>query len=163
MRYGMNQTLKNNQQGLVLVMALIMLLLVTVIGVSAVRMSNVDTQLAGNSMYSIMVFHGAESALGKSASSQDWSNIPAAAVRSTTPVAINSSYLPPEVITGGGTLNSSGTMIFERILDGPVFNGVANSSEFTYQVFRVSAQSSLAATAAKDRHTEGRAAQIPKQ
>ena len=153
-----------HQHGMALVMALIMLLVITILGVSAARMSNVDTQLAGNSIYSIMVFQGAESALGRSASSKDWSNLPAAAADPlAAPVAVPASYFTPaEVVTGGGVLNSSGEIGFEGILNGPVFNGVANSSEFKYQVFRVSARSSLAATAARDRHTEGRAAQIPK-
>lgn len=151
------------QQGMALVLALIMLLLVTILGVSSVRMSSLDTQLAGNSIFSIMVFQGAESALNRSVSSKDWSNLPAAAAEpSSAPVAVPASYFTPvETVSGGGILNSSGEIAFEGILNGPVFNGVANSSEFNYQVFRVSGMSSLAATAANDRHTEGRAAQIP--
>lgn len=156
------QSIKKRQHGMALVMALIMLLVITILGVSAARMSNFDTQVAGNSIYSIMVFQGAESALGRSVSSKDWSNLPAAAA-AAGPVAVPAAYFTPvETVTGGGILNSSGEIEFEGILNGPVFNGVANSSDFNYQVFRVSGMSNLAATAARDRHTEGRAAQIPK-
>ena len=53
-----NNIPKNRQQGVALVMALIMLLVITILGVSAVRMSSLDTQVAGNSMYSSLVFQG---------------------------------------------------------------------------------------------------------
>ena len=154
----------HHQQGVALVMALIMLLLITVLGVSTVRMSSMDTQVAGNSMFSILVFQGAESALGRSASSKDWSVIELAAV-SPTSAAVNvpADYFDAETVMGNATLNSSGTVQFEGILNGPVISSVANSTEFNYQVFRVAGQSELAATAARDWHTEGRAAQIPKE
>ncbi len=159
-----NQSKKNQQQGMALVMALVLLLVITILGVSAARMSNVDTQLAGNSMYSVLVFQGAESALGRSASSKDWSIIElAAADLTSSAVPVPDTYFDAEAVTGNSTLNSSGTVQFEGILNGPVINGVANSSEFDYQVFRVTAESKLEATAAKDIHTEGRAAQIPKE
>ena len=163
-QYIKNQSKKNQQQGIALVMSLIMLLLVTVLGVSAARMSNDDTKLAGNSIYSILVFQGAESALGRSASFKDWSMIQlAAADPASAAISVPSTYFDAETVMGNSTLKSSGKVQFETKLDGPVINGVANSSEFNYQVFRVTGESSLAATGAKDTHTEGRAAQIPKE
>jgi hypothetical protein len=145
-----------------LVMALIMLLLITILGVSSVRMSSNDTQISGNSIYSVLVFQGAESALSRSTSNDNHFNLIAPATNRGTPSTIAATNFPAEDVIGGGKMNSSGTIEFEGILNGPVFNSFANSSEFNYQVFRVSAQSSLAATAARDRHTEGRAVQIPK-
>ena len=156
------QAVKKRQQGMALVMSLIMLLLITVLGVSAVRMSSFDTQIAGNSIYSILVFQGAESALGRSSSTNNWFNLLIPASNRALDSQIAASNFPPEDVIGGGKLNSSSSVKYERVLDGPVFNGVANSSEFNYQVFRFSAQSRLVSTAASDRHTEGRAVQIPK-
>ena len=159
-----NQSKKVQQQGMALVMALIMLLVITVLGVSAARMSNTDTQIASNSLYSILVFQGAESALGRSASSKDWTVIElAAADVLSAAVPVPGTYFDAEQVMGNGTLDSSGTVQFEGILNGPVFNGIANSSEFDYQVFRVTGTSKLSTTAATDLHTEGRAAQIPKE
>ncbi len=156
------QSVKSKQQGMALVMALIMLLLITILGVSSVRMSSNDTQISGNSIYSVLVFQGAESALSRSTSNDNHFNLIAPATNRGTPSTIAATNFPAEDVIGGGKMNSSGTIEFEGILNGPVFNSFANSSEFNYQVFRVSAQSSLAATAARDRHTEGRAVQIPK-
>ena len=155
---------KHRQRGVALVMAMIMLLLITILGVSAVRMSGINTQVAGNSMYASLVFQGAESALGRSVSSKDWSVIELAAADAlSAAVDVPVTYFDAEQVMGNGTLDSSGTVQFEGILNGPVINGVANSTEFDYQVFRVTGTSRLVATAARDLHTEGRAAQIPKE
>jgi len=152
------------QEGMALVMALIMLLLVTVLGVSAVKMSNVDTQVAGNSIYSALVFQGAESALGKVTSETDLNNINKASTARNTVINVDASYFnPAETVTGGATLNSSATIAFDGVLAAPVINGSANSSEFNYQVFRITAESKLTSTAARDRHTDGRAIQIPQE
>ncbi len=155
--------LQHKQQGVALVMALIMLLVITVLGVSSVRMSNLDTQVSGNSMYSSMVFQGAESALGKVVLDTDWSNISLAATARGVVKTVPANYFnPAETVTAGATLDSTASITFEGLLDAPVLNGIANSTEFSYQVFSISAQSRLATTSASDRHTEGRAAQIPK-
>lgn len=151
------------QQGIALVMSLIMLLVITILGVSAVKMSHLDTQVAGNSIFSALVFQGAESALGKSASDSDLSNVDASALDRTVVLDVPAAYFnPAETVTGGAILNSQATIQFDGILDAPVINGVANSTEFKFQVFRISATSNLSTTAARDTHTEGRAVQIPK-
>ena len=54
------------QQGVVLIVALIMLLVITILGVSAVSRASIGTQVAGNSMYTMMVYQGAESAIARS-------------------------------------------------------------------------------------------------
>lgn len=155
---------RQNQKGVALIMALIMLLLITMLGVSAVRMSGLDTQIAGNNMFSMMVFQGAESALGRSISADSttrkWYYLKEASDR-TGQEQIDTSSFPDELVTGGAKLESEITVEYESILNGPVFNNVANSSEFKYQVFKYSANSKLQSTAASDTHTEGRAAQMP--
>ena len=158
---------KQYQQGVALVMALIMLLLITILGVSAVRMSSLDTQIVGNSMVSMIVFQGAESALGRSISTDQttkkWFYIQAAANDRSGKQDIDTSSFPDELVTGGAKIDSEITVEYENILKGPVFNNVANSSEFKYQVFKYTANSSLQATSAQDRHSEGRAALIPSE
>jgi len=151
------------QQGVVLVLALIMLLLVTIIGVSAVRMSNFDTQVAGNSMFKQLVFQGAESALGRSVSNSNLYNIVQASNRAVGEVQIEASNFPAETVVGGGQLNSSGKVVYQTNIDIPPYSNVAYSSDTSYQIFQFIGQSNLATTAATDRHTEGRAVPIPKQ
>lgn len=156
----MNKNGLQKQKGIALVMALIMLLLITIIGVASVRMTNVDTQVSGNSMFSFMVFQGAESALGKVASINDYYNIQTAASRSTVPVQIPAAYFTPiETVNGGAQLASSAEMIYEGVVDGSLYGNIPNSNEFKYQVFRTTAESRLQATAARAIHVEGVAVQ----
>ncbi|WP_299880918.1 PilX N-terminal domain-containing pilus assembly protein [uncultured Cocleimonas sp.] len=157
-------TIQKKQKGVVLVISLIMLLVITLIGVSAVKMSTLDTQVAGNSIYSALVFQGAESALGKVLSDKDLSNVDTAASARNLVIDVPADYFnPAEAVSAGATLNSKATIQFDGVLDSPVLNNVANSSEFNYQIFRVIADSKLSSSSARDVHTDGRAVQIPKQ
>ncbi len=147
----------HKQSGIALVMALIMLLLITVIGVASVRMTSADTQVSGNSMFALMVFQGAESALGKVASNDDYSNILSAASDRTGPFPIPDTYLnnPVETVNGGTELTSSAQLEYERIIEGSLYGNIPSSTEFKYQIFRTTAESRLKATAAKAIHVEG--------
>ena len=149
---------KSKQTGVALVMALVMLLLVTMLGVSAVKSSVFDTQIAGNSIYTSLAYQAAESAIGKSITQE---NIIDPATNRTQEVQIATTYVTDENINSGAKLKSKGTVKYDGILDGPVINGVANSSNFKYQIIKFSAESSIQATSVKDQHTEARAVQMP--
>ncbi len=55
------------QQGSVLIWSTVILLILTLVGLSAVKTAVIGTQITGNSLFSMLVFQGAESALGKTA------------------------------------------------------------------------------------------------
>lgn len=159
----------HNQTGIALIMALIMLLLITIIGVASVRMTKVDTQLSGNSMFSLMVFQGAESALGKIGSSKDISNIrEAAKKRSTTdaPFQVPDSYFTPaDTVNDGAKLTAKVEIIYEDSVDG-LYGNIPNSTGsggFINHIYRTTAESRLSATAAKAIHIEGIAIQEAQQ
>lgn len=153
----------SRQQGIALVISLILLLLVTIIGVSAVKMSSIDTQVAGNSIYSTLVFQGAESALSRSVTVNDINNlIEPSTNRGTTRIVPVEYFNPVETVMGGVELNSSATVTYEAVLNAPLQDNVANDSEFKYQVFRVNAESRLNATSAKGHHIGGIAQIMPK-
>jgi len=163
MAMNMNQcatSMKNpsRQQGVALVMSLIMLLLITIIGVSAVRMTSIDTQMAGNSIYSILVFQGAESGLGKS---KDFYNIEQAARDGS--IDVDESYFNEEKVSGGAALITKASLAYQSDLESPPYSNQANSSTFEYKLIQVIAQSELASTSAKDIHTEGVAVQKQSQ
>lgn len=143
----------HKQKGIALVMSLIMLLLITIIGVASVRNTNIDTQVSGNSMFSLMVFQGAESALGKAGV---FFNINNAAQNSDVPVDVPDSFFnPAETVNGGTKLISSAQMAYERRVEGSLFGSIPNSTNFNYQIFRTTAESRIEATAAKAIHIEG--------
>ena len=153
-------TNKRKQKGIALLMSLIMLLVITVIGVGAVKMSLNDTQIAGNTIYEGIVFQGAESGLNRSLSNSDLYDLKIPATDRLTTNTIDD--LPVETVIGGGKLNTEGSIKYELTSGNLVISSIPNSTEFQYQVFTVSAESKLQGTAARDRHSEGRALQVPK-
>ena len=149
------------QKGIALVMALIMLLLITVIGVASVRMTSADTQVSGNSMFSLMVYQGAESALGKVASNSDYSNILSAASTRASPFLLSENYFndPAPELVNGAELTSKAQIAYDRKIEGSLYGDIPNSTAAKYQIFRTTAESRLKATAAKAIHVEGIAIQ----
>jgi len=63
----LNKKLYFRQQGSVLIWSTVALLVLTLVGLSAVKKAGIGTQITGNSLFSMLVFQGAESALGKTA------------------------------------------------------------------------------------------------
>lgn len=146
------------QQGMALVISMILLLLITLLGVSAARMSTNDVQVAGNSIISGLVYQGTESALGKVASDQDLFNVRLASANLGVPNGVDAAhYFPAETVTGGVALNQEATITLENNNVKNLPFPFPNSSLFTYKVFRTTATSSLRLTSARATHTEGRA------
>ncbi len=146
------------QQGMALVISMILLLIITLLGVSAARMSSNDIQVAGNTIFSGLVYQGAESALGKVASDQDLFNVRLAAINVGVVNPVDAAhYFPAETVTGGAVLQQQATITLENNNVQNLPFPFPNSSLFTYKVFRTAAQSSLRSTAARASHTEGRA------
>lgn len=145
-----------NQQGAVMFIAIIMLLVLTIVGVTAVNSSGIKTQVAGNSMFSMLVYQGAESALARSSDLNNlFSSMPVAPAEMDIPAGL----LPPENVTAGATLSSKGTVTYEG--DGkvcPVTSGSASSSDlsgYTCHRYRVRVESRIQATNARDTHVKG--------
>ena len=149
------------QEGMVLIVALIMLLLITFLGVSAVNRSGISTQVSGNSMYSMLVYQGAESTLARSVSNEDLSNLAAAILVRPVDYAVPVLYLPDETVTGGGTINSSATIAYQGRYGCPISSNVATSTLFDCQIYDIDARSKLKSTGAKGRHIEGKAILSP--
>ena len=150
------------QKGAVMLIAIVFLLIITIMGISAVNSSIVQTQIVGNSMYSMLVYQGAESAISKSTSDTDLNNLrdtiaPAAA----TPFLVDSADLPDEVLASGGTLTSSSAISYLGKDDScPETSGLAASTGmgeagFDCYIFQIDATSRIISTNAKDQHIKG--------
>ncbi len=150
------------QTGAVLLIAMVFLLVITVIGVSAVNSAGVKTQIAGNSIYSMLVYHGAESALEKSASDDDLRNIrDAIDPTKVSPFPVGSTDLPDESIFEGAKLSSNATIEFLGRSDScPETRGLASSigigdAGFDCYFFQINATSRVRSTNAVDLHIKG--------
>lgn len=153
------------QQGVVLLWALGILLVLTIISVSSVRVSNVNTIVSGNSLASMMVFQGAESTLSKVAN-MNYVN-EAAANTPTRSKPVPALELPNEAVSGG-SLSSAATVSFVSYSPCPSASGVAMSTNasasaggVTCQLYKVDAASRLGGTGAKKEHMLGMAFYVP--
>lgn len=143
-----------NQRGVVLIWAVVFLLVVTIISVSAVRMSRIDTQIAGNSEQTMLAYQGAESGLGKAATPTDINNIIPAALRAATvPSPIPALYLPDENVSGGAAIASNGNIQYETSSD--CSTDIADSSDFACDIYQVNVTSRIQGTGVRTTHTAG--------
>ena len=153
------------QQGVVLLWALGILLVLTIISVSSVRVSNLNTVVSGNSLASMMVFQGAESTLSKVGNM----NYVKEAAENTPDrsMAVPALDLPNEAVSGGN-LSSKATVSFIDYSPCPAASSVAMSTNasaaaggVTCQVYRVDAASRLGGTGAKKDHVLGVSFYVP--
>ena len=139
------------QQGVVLIWALAILLVLTFLGLSSVKKANMGTKIAGNSMASIMVFQGAESALGKISNNNfvnEASKLPAGQ-KYSVPQAV----LPNEPVSGGN-IKSKATVMSMNPAACPITNS-ANSTGTTCLIYKLEVESRLQGTGAKTEHIKG--------
>jgi len=149
------KTLKK-QQGAVLFIAIGLLLIITIVGISSVSISGMKTQIAGNSMFTMLTYQGAESALAKSLSGgAKLSMTKAAELGVGVPYDVpNAVFTPAEVVSGGVTLSQEATVTKLDILIQCPPSALANSAGLCY-IFETNAQARLNSTGAKASHAEG--------
>jgi len=139
------------QQGVVLIWALAILLVLTILGISSVKKANMGTKIAGNSMASMMVFQGAESALGKITNNNFVNE--ASKLPSGTKYLIPQSALPNEPVSGGN-IKSKGAVMFMDPGPCPITNN-ANSTSAKCLIYQLEVESRLQGTGAKTEHVQG--------
>ena len=147
----MKMTAIKKQQGVVLIWALAILLVLTLLGISSVKKATMGTKIAGNSMASMMVFQGAESALGKISNNNfinDASLLPAG-----DKLTIPASVLPDEPVSGGN-IKSTGTVMYMEPGPCPLTNN-ANSTTAQCLIYMLEVESRLQGTGAKTEHVQG--------
>lgn len=140
------------QKGVVLLVAIVLLLVITIIGVTAVNSSSIKTQVAGNSMFSMLVYQGAESALSKAT---NFNNTIDSVILAPGELIIPGAVLPDENITAGATLNSTASITYEGIFDCPINSGRISSTMVKCRLFKVDATSRIRATNARSHHIKG--------
>ena len=151
------------QQGVVLIISLVMLVIITGLGVSAVSLSNNKTQTAGNSMYSMLVYHGAESTLARSVSIGSEKQLIDAILSDEAVYSIPSSVLvdTAETVNHGTTMTSSATItpIIGKVPCPP--SNTITSNKYACRAIEITAKTSLRGTGARATHTEARSKTIP--
>ncbi len=159
-----NYIIKNpkKQEGMVLIVALIMLLMITVLGVAAVNRSNVGTQVAGNSMSSMLVYQGAETGVAKTFTGGKEQNIDLATLTFPAKHKVPDAELPEDKVAKGVTMKSRATVESVSDINCAIISGLASSSKYRCRAFEADVSTNLLATSATARHLEGRTKIIPK-
>ena len=148
---------KAKQQGMTLIIAMVMLVVITGIGVNAVKLSTSDTLIANNDTLKMLVFQGAESAIAVSATSKNLHYIKGAAVLGGAPVDV---AVANEDVTNGAKLVSTSKVSYLKTGGCPAISGVANSASFDCHYFEIDADSKV--MGARAQHIEGKAILTPK-
>lgn len=137
-----------------------MLLVITGLGVSAVNISRNKTQVAGNSMYSMLVYHGAESTLARTVSVGAEKHLINAILSNQTKYDILEADLldAGEVINDSTAMRSSASITpIPGIYTCPPLSNDITSSSYTCRIVEINVMTSIPGTGAKARHTEARA------
>ncbi len=140
------------QQGIVLIVALVFLMIITLIGVSAAKRSGINNQISGNSMMTMLTYQGAESTMARSA--RDSTVLSAQINENNGEGAI---YTVPNLADediGKGTLNSSATVQPESTFTNCPPTMIM-SSTIKCKVYRIQATSQIQGTHAKAVHQMG--------
>lgn len=148
------------QTGAVMLWSLVILLVLLMMGVTSMRLSGLDTRIAGNEMHRMLTFQAAESSItrvaklyyldmaSKSAdSSMDKSGM-------TDPISMGSS--------GVDVQSDAKIELVSQKMDCPVLTGLANSMDASAgpdgmdcQLYRIDARSRLPGSGARGRHSTG--------
>jgi Tfp pilus assembly protein PilX len=102
-----------NEKGMVLVLAIFMLALLSMIGLSSMMTSTTDINIAGNEKFSKLVYYQSESGLTLAGEMIEQK------ARKTAPILSDNSFFVDTVSTGTGTINNTINTI--TVIDGSCF------------------------------------------
>ncbi len=157
-----SQRLLVKQKGSVLLWGLIILITLTVVGVTAARVGVTDTRIASNQIFSVMTYQGAESALERVTQLFHIQQAATAASRTASRSYVDS------VNNNVQSLNSTGLITMREPMMCVAQNGYAMSVEMTpdlggitCRLFIVEARANLAGTGASSEHVQGIMKYVP--
>jgi len=156
----------HTQQGAVLIWSIIIFLILTIVGISAIKTAGIGTQITGNSLFSMLVFQGSESALGKTANlhytTMAVNNVP------SRKIEVPAIDLPSE-IAAKGKLESNVNVAWQGYQPCPI-TSIAMSTTvapkaggIACQLYNIEAKATLSGTGARANHTLGVVRYAPPQ
>jgi Tfp pilus assembly protein PilX len=152
------------QQGSVLLWGLVILLTLTVLGVSAVKMAGTDTRIAGNQLLYVQAWENSEAVLHKNTGTRSRALHEVVNLESDTNRNLDFKWLAPQSTDTG--LNAGITAVADKswgaqpnIVNCPPLDGVAmstrmNGANMTRGEFVANVRSELSGTGASSRHAE---------
>ncbi len=140
------QSTRKHQKGVVLIVGLVLVTALTLIGVTAVKLTTLDERIAANSQYKKSVFQAAESVLTEVATLDRMQ---------TGNFTITRQY-PAGLQTTNALIQTNTTLLSEQNIDFPGSSiGEGNAAPFKLRVFHLKGKSELEAVNAKAVHNLG--------
>jgi Tfp pilus assembly protein PilX len=155
---------KYQQQGSVLLWGLVILLTLTVLGVSAIKMASTDTRIAGNQLLYVQAWENSEAVLHKNTGTRSRVLNEVVTLESNNNRHLDFKWLAPQ--TTDASLNSGITAVADKtwgvqpeVVNCPPLEGVAmstrmNGTNMTRGEFIANVRSELSGTGASSRHAE---------
>ena len=148
------------QTGAILLWSLIFLLVLLMLGVTSIRMSGLDTRIAGNEMHRMLTYQAAESSVMRVSDFYYFTKASEAAGH-----VINKTGMTDQISLGDSPVNINSTAKIELLansIDCPVMTGLANSIDASKsaggndcQLYTVEVNSKLSGSGARSQHSRG--------
>jgi Tfp pilus assembly protein PilX len=155
---------QHQQQGSVLLWGLVILLTLTVLGVSAIKMASTDTRIAGNQLLYVQALENSEAVLHKNTGTRSRVLNEVVRLENSNNRHLDFKWLAPQ--TSDTSLNSGITAVADKswgaeptVVNCPPLEGVAmstrmNGTNLTRGEFVANVRSELSGTGASSRHAE---------
>jgi Tfp pilus assembly protein PilX len=155
---------QHQQQGSVLLWGLVILLTLTVLGVSAIKMASTDTRIAGNQLLYVQAWENSEAVLHKNTGTRSRVLNEVVRLENSNNRHLDFKWLAPQ--TSDTSLNSGITAVADKswgaeptVVNCPPLEGVAmstrmNGTNLTRGEFVANVRSELSGTGASSRHAE---------
>ncbi len=148
-----------NQQGSILFWGLVILLVMTVLGVAGARMAATDVKIAGNEIYQVLAYQGAESTLERATD---------LFFQTEAAKALDNQYISELFKDNalGGDVQSQARVVMSRkiacsALDDLAMSIAMNSDEYHCRLFDIEVDSKVLGTGTKSTHALGVMRLIP--
>ncbi|CAA6811348.1 MAG: Unknown protein [uncultured Thiotrichaceae bacterium] len=160
-KYKISALRQKTQAGSVLLWGLVILLTLTVIGVSAARMGVTDIRIAGNQIFGTMTYQSSESVLERVSTLFHINETDGA-------TDMVQSWDFADEMNDGGSTNSTGTISMAGSIQCAPQEGFAMSAEMVSDaggisclLYTMDSQASLAGTGARSNHSQGVMKYVP--
>ena len=132
-----------------LLIGLIFLLIISVLNVAMIKSTSINTQIAGNSIFKMLAFQGAESSLAKATRLKHIDKLNTANIA----YKLSELELPEEKLSGGGMVISNATLNYNGTDTCPMLIGM--STKLTCAFTSINVESNVASTNARANHIKG--------
>lgn len=158
-------SLPYRQQGIVLIVSLLILVMMTIIGITALSTTTLEERMALNTQHDNLVFQGTESQIqsvinastpgmpGYSVTTDPMLTAMAAGANSTVSAGSSTTHIPGGNATA--TLDTNATITYLNVIKGAHCKSGGGLNQFVCYQFQIDAAATINTSGAKQEHLQG--------